>query len=323
MSADKSESASLAWREQVLLEHPLVGKIWDARSEQFVGESSLLSELGKTEYLLLGEKHDNKDHHRLQAFLLGYLGEKGKLGSVSLEMFCGEDKERLEVVNNLPGIDEERVLSLLKKNYEQGFELDDYREVFEEAFRAKAVLRPANLSRKEVKHIVHKGTLDAIFSSQEQAQLQLVQDLPLALRSALKKEIKEAHCGYASKELIDKMLNIQRAKDAVMADSMLVSEMSGVKALIAGGGHVRNDYGVPLCLNRRGVNQGVLSIAFIEVEEEKENPKEYYQQVAGHALPYDILWFTPRRELVDYCTKFKSQLLRMGSTEKEAENVAD
>ena len=46
--------------------HPLEGRVFDARSGAFVERSALLDEAARTPYVLLGDRHDNAGHHRLQ-----------------------------------------------------------------------------------------------------------------------------------------------------------------------------------------------------------------------------------------------------------------
>jgi uncharacterized iron-regulated protein len=63
--------ASLAHAESMLLtDHPLVGKIWDMNSRSFIDEATLLARINKADVLLLGETHDNPQHHELQQKLL-------------------------------------------------------------------------------------------------------------------------------------------------------------------------------------------------------------------------------------------------------------
>src|SRR5262245_53903416 len=56
-----------------LEDHPLVGKAWDARAQTFVSEDQLLARLQRAPRLILGETHDNPQHHRLQRRVLDSL----------------------------------------------------------------------------------------------------------------------------------------------------------------------------------------------------------------------------------------------------------
>ena len=60
-------SVERSWHSLVGGQNPLVGKVWNVREQRFISQTELLSDLTAVEYVLLGEKHDNRDHHELQA----------------------------------------------------------------------------------------------------------------------------------------------------------------------------------------------------------------------------------------------------------------
>ena len=56
-------SNSLEWESELYADHSLVGKIWSSATSSYVSITQL-SELSlSAKYLILGEKHDNPDHH--------------------------------------------------------------------------------------------------------------------------------------------------------------------------------------------------------------------------------------------------------------------
>src|SRR5512137_479445 len=59
-------------------ENPLVGRIWSVREGRFVDEAALLRDVRGARYLLLGERHGNPEHHRLQGRLLRAAAEAGR-----------------------------------------------------------------------------------------------------------------------------------------------------------------------------------------------------------------------------------------------------
>ena len=62
------------WRAPLEREHPLTGRIWDVRAARFVDSDALTRRLAGARYVLLGEKHDNPDHHQIQAALVRAMG---------------------------------------------------------------------------------------------------------------------------------------------------------------------------------------------------------------------------------------------------------
>jgi uncharacterized iron-regulated protein len=77
--------------------------------------------------------------------------------------------------------------------------------------------------------------------------------------------------------------------------------------LVAGAGHVRSDYGIPVYLTAIAPDRQVVSIAFVEVDGLKTKPDIYDLADATGRAPFDYLWFTPRVDDEDACEKFKAQ----------------
>ena len=48
----------------------LVGKVWDTRAARFVPRAALFDRTANARYVILGEIHDNAEHHRLQRVVL-------------------------------------------------------------------------------------------------------------------------------------------------------------------------------------------------------------------------------------------------------------
>ena len=114
----------------------------------------------------------------------------------------------------------------------------------------------------------------------------LDRDFPAGLTSDLQAELHEAHCGQTSAEIVRGMYQVQRARDAMMADRLAAASGKAGGILIAGNGHVRNDRGVPWYLARLEPGARTLSIALMEVRDDlRRLPPD---------LPYDYVWFTPR-----------------------------
>jgi len=56
-----------AWQSPHLRDHPLTGRFYAPGDASFLNEADALDRLGAVKYILLGETHDNPDHHGLQA----------------------------------------------------------------------------------------------------------------------------------------------------------------------------------------------------------------------------------------------------------------
>jgi uncharacterized iron-regulated protein len=130
---------------------------------------------------------------------------------------------------------------------------------------------------------------------------------PLApdLEGRLVATIDEAHCGFAPADMLPAMADVQRGRDAQMADRLVAIRGRGQSVLIAGGEHVRRDLGVPYYLQRLAPDARVVSIGLREVDERLT--------ALPIALPYDYVWFTPRRQPFgfDPCDAYRRQLERL------------
>ena len=80
-----TEESVLAWKSTVNANHPLVGKWWDVSNQQFISYEDVVAEIRNSSILLLGEKHDNADHHLLQSKIIQSIPEQDSV-VVSFEM---------------------------------------------------------------------------------------------------------------------------------------------------------------------------------------------------------------------------------------------
>ncbi len=302
------ETAPLpAWQAPLGRDHPLTGRVWEVRGERFVTPATLAAELAGARYVLLGEKHDNPDHHRLQAWVLEELRARGRAPLVAFEMLHAGQAEALarhlaERPGELAGLAE--AVGWASSGWP---EWPLYEPVFAVAVAARWPLAAANLPPAEVRRIAAEG-LGAL-GGERVAALALDRPLGEAAAGSLAAEIEASHCGYATPALVAGMSAAQRARDAVMADALLTAGAEGA-VLITGTGHARRDRGVPWYLTARGVADGVVSVALVEVQDGVEDPQAARAGFDG-SLPFDYLWFTPRVDDEDPCEKFRAQLEKL------------
>lgn len=72
----------LAGCQHVAAPPPISGEIRDLRNGQVLTAQQLLTRLVESERLIIGEQHDNADHHAAQLWLLRSLGEQRPQGSL-------------------------------------------------------------------------------------------------------------------------------------------------------------------------------------------------------------------------------------------------
>ena len=90
--------ASLAHAGNMLFtDHPLAGKIWDMKSRSFMDWDALLVRVKAANVLLLGETHDNPQHHDNQEKLLRAMVESGARPALLMEQLNAEDQAALDL----------------------------------------------------------------------------------------------------------------------------------------------------------------------------------------------------------------------------------
>jgi uncharacterized iron-regulated protein len=299
------------WTHRSGRDHPLVGRIWDVTDARFIDAPALLARLAAARFLLLGEKHDNADHHRLQAWILRGVIAAGRRPAIAFEMFNADDQPTIDRhLAAAPG-DATGIADAVNWKRSGWPDWTMYQPIAAAATNGGVPIVAANLSRADLRalRLGGLGALDAV----RVERLGLERPLSPAVRAEMAAEIQEAHCGQASDGVLQRMIDIQRARDARMAEAMSVSGSGRDGAvLIAGAGHVRRDRGAPAHLLAREVSATVLSLAFLEVVEAAVTPAAHAAREARGVLPFDYVWFTPRVDDADPCEKFRRSLGNLG-----------
>jgi uncharacterized iron-regulated protein len=252
----------------------LIGRIWDTRAERYVAPAALFERAARARYVILGETHDNPEHHRLQLAVLEALGARGERRILAMEQFDGQYQAALDAAR-AAGADAEKLADAGHFD-RRGWNWPLYRPLVQFALEHGWPIVAANLSREDARAIVADPARSHL------------QPPPAALKAALERDIVDGHCGRAPEpKLLMGMVEAQRARDAHMASTLKPGSV-----LIAGAGHARRDRGVPIYLRE----DDVLSIAFVELESGARSPAEYDERGS-----YDLLWFTARAERRDPC----------------------
>jgi len=297
------------WQAPLWREHPLVGRIWDVAAGEFIDSAALVDRLRHGHFVLLGEKHDNPDHHRLQAWLLRALITAGRRPAVGFEMFTVDDAPAIARQLSAHPTDATGLAAAVNWQRSGWPDWAMYQPIVEAALQAKLPVVATNLSPATTRALSQRGAavLDPAFA----AQYGLDQPPAPERQAAMVEDIRQAHCGYASDKLANAMLLAQRARDAQMAESLAAAGQQDGAVLIAGAGHVRHDYGIPTYLANRAPGASVISVAFLEVSQHSLEPTAYAARFRRHSLPFDYVWFTPRVDDADPCAAFEERLKQL------------
>lgn len=297
------------WQSTLGWDHPLAGRIWDVAAARFIDAATLVGRLAQSEFVLLGEKHDNPDHHRLQAWLLSALIATGRRPALGFEMFDTEDEPA--IARHLAAAPNDAAGLAEAVNWDRTGWPDWalYQPIAEVALEAGLPLIATNLPRRTVRALRRQG----LAGVEAGLLTRLGLDRPLApdTHEAMAAEIRDSHCGYASERTVEALVVVQRARDAQMAERLAGGDREDGAVLIAGFGHARTDWGIPAYLATRLPGATVMSLAFLEVSTGKAEPMAYAPRPGHSTLPFDYVWFTPRLDDVDPCEKFRKQLKKL------------
>jgi uncharacterized iron-regulated protein len=288
--------------------HPLAGRIWDIRDARFIDDATLIAELARARFVLLGEKHDNPEHHRIQAALLRGLIAAGRRPAVAFEMFTTAESEPLQTHLKTRPRDAAGIADAVRWGQSGWPEWAMYQPIAQAALDAGLPIVPANLTNERIR-AVSRGTNDALDGAFVNRH-GLADPLPDDVKREMAAEIADSHCGHTSERMVQGMIAAQRARDAHMADALLHAPSTDGAVLIGGSGHGRNDRAVPAFIRRIEPGARVASLAILEVSDKRLSPADYAVDYDGR-LPFDYLWFTTRVDNEDPCEKFRKSLERL------------
>jgi len=299
-----SACAAPSWQSTYGRDHPLTGQIWEVASAKFIDTGNLMTRLASADFVLLGEKHDNPDHHVLQAQVLRGLIAAGRRPAVGFEMFSLDQTDAIaKHLAQAPG--DAAGLGPAVNWQKSGWpDWEMYQPIAAAALAAKLPIVATNLPLATARKMNRAG---GALEPSVQRHLGLDRPLSDAMLARMAADIRNSHCGYGSAASVKSMVEVQRARDAQMAQSLIAAAGPDGAVLVAGAGHVRSDYGIPVYLMAKAQGRTIVNIAFVEIDKAESKPDKYVPADAeGHA-PFDYLWFTPRVDDGDPCEKFKAQ----------------
>lgn len=257
-----------------------LGVIRDLHSGEQLTPQQLLDRLASAPRVLVGEQHDNPDHHALELWLARALAARRPSGSVLMEMINPNQQSRVAAAQVAAARDEMPTDLLGALAWQPGWDWSLYGPLVTWLVKQPAPLLSANLDRGEIMRIYA-----------EQPQLKGVRSTTDAVRNSLLEDIRESHCGLLPENQLPAMLAVQQQRDRRMAERLKAAPEPAL--MIAGGFHARRDLGVPLHLEDLGAGQGMQVLMLAEVG----------KTVAP--VQADYVWYTPALPPTDYCAALR------------------
>ena len=277
--------------------------------------------LAQAKFVLLGEVHDNPEHHLLRAGLIDELTEPGMFGRNAHPPIVTEHI-RAEQVGGLEAFRKLVATSADPPVASDLFKLIDwdksgwpaarlFQPLYDAMIAARLRIVAGDGSRERIRAVARGGA--GVMTPHEKERYKLAEPLPQALHEALVAELKGSHCGMLPDSAIPGMSLAQRYRDAHLADALLAEgQILGPAVLLAGNGHVRTDRGVPWHVRARAPGASIVSVMLIEVEDGKSDPMAYVPRAPDGKPAADYVIFTPRAVRDDPCLKMRAQMQPTG-----------
>lgn len=236
-----------------------------------------LQQLLPADALLLGEQHDVPDHQRIERAVVEQLARQQTLAALALEM-ASQGQSTLALG---PQASEALVRAALQWD-NAGWPWAAYGPAVMAAVRAGVPVLGANLPKARLAQAMKDGELDARLSA---AALLMQQE-----------RVRAGHCHLLPENQIGPMTRIQIARDVAMAQTVAQAARPGKTVLLlAGGGHVDRNLGVPLHLPQHLKAKAVRLQA---------GPASEEAEIASN---FDQTWPTQTAPVKDYCADFIEQ----------------
>jgi len=266
-----------AWQGSEGRDNVQLGQIIELSSGQALSPGQLVQRLADAPRVLVGEKHDNPDHHRLQLWLLRALESRRPQGSLLLEMLEPQQQALVDAQkgNASPATDLPKALG-----WQPGWDWALYGPIVREALGQPYPLLAANLSPDEIRQAYRQPTTPPGERSNAPAVVQ-----------ALLAQVRAGHCNLLPESQLPAMLAVQQQRDRRIAERLLAAPQPAL--LLTGSYHARKDLGVPLHL--------------ADLDDKAEGKVLVLTEVGAAVEPAmaDFVWYTPATPEQDYCAQLR------------------
>ncbi len=246
------------------------------------GRIADVAEIPAADVVILGEIHDNPQHHRNQADAVAAL----RPTALVFEMLTAEQAALITPENR----DDPALATLLGWEQSGWPDFAMYRPILTAA--PQAAILGAALAAESLRGLRDPAAIAALLPD---ARFGLTKPLTAADQTAREAEQKAAHCDALPDDLLPYMVAVQRLRDAVLAERALdaFQEHGGPVVVITGTGHARRDQGIPAALALAAPQVQVLSVGQFEAD-------------PGPDAPYDLWIVTDATPREDPCAAFRT-----------------
>ncbi len=261
-------------------DHTDLGVIRELATGRRLTPQELVERLAVTPRVLVGEQHDNPDHHALQLWLLRELAAQRTQGSLLMEMLNPDQQARVDAAQAATRAGQPPADAFTALAWQANWDWSVYGALVTYALRQPYPLLAANLDRAQIMQIYkQRSVLTGAASTTQQVQATLLED------------IRESHCGLLPEAQMPAMLAVQQQRDRHMAERLMAAPVPAL--LLAGAFHVRKDLGVPLHLKDLGAGEGNAVLILAEAG----------KTVTAESA--DFVWYTAAQPEEDHCAQLR------------------
>ncbi len=243
------------------------------------------ADLPQADVVILGEVHDNPDHHAWQAEAIAAIAPSALVFEMLLP-------EQAAVVTPDLRADVEALGAALGWEARGWPDFAMYHPLFVAA--ADAAVFGGDVPSSTVRRALDEGAAAAF--GPEAGRYGLTQPLPEQEQAAREDMQARAHCDALPADLLPGMVEAQRLRDAALARAAVKAHAAtgGPVVVIAGTGHARTDWGMPAVLAVAAPELTVFSVGQIEGR-------------AGPDAPFDMTRATEPQLRDDPCAAFSPE----------------
>jgi uncharacterized iron-regulated protein len=308
--------------------HPLMGQVLKGEAPIAVAGGDcersplqqLIAEVWQTiregGVVLLGEVHDNAQHHLVREDILWPRWDKGaptnglRPGAV-FEHIRADQKPAVDRFYDLASRSR-RLFTASDLLKELGWKDSGWpaAEIFEPLYAgalwAKMPVLPGDPVRDRIKALA-RGDRNGL-SEAERALLKVSEEMPQPLVDALNEELVGSHCGLMPASAFGGLNLAQRFRDAHQAQALVdAAGANGSAFLLAGNEHVRSDRAVPWFVRRLAPGRRIVSVMLLEVKDGQTDAAAYLPRDPEGRSAADYVLFTPRTEQADPCQQMRER----------------
>lgn len=220
-------------------------RLYDLSKGLTLSQDQAVQQLQKMRIVLVGEHHDNDNHHQAQLQVIQTLHRAGSKVAIGMEMFRQESQMELDqwVTGQL---DEEKFEPIYLNNWTYGWDL--YRPIFQYARQNQIPMVGLNIPRKVTSQVAYHG-----FASLSPDQKGPLEGITCNVTPEYRDFVKKAYGAHGHGQMnFDRFCEAQLVWDTAMAIhavDYLNSHPDHILVILAGSGHARK-LGIPTQLDK-------------------------------------------------------------------------